>query len=405
MSGRGFGKSRAGAEWLADKARQHPSSEWAVVAPTAKDWRKCAEDPTSGLIAILQGDLREDVAGYNRSLGKIRLKNGAIIHLESADKPDRLRGYNLWGAWTDEISSWRYRDAWDAGLAPALRLGPHPQICATTTPKPVPLVRDLAERDDGSVTLTTGSTWDNADNLAPMALAELRKRYEGTRLGRQELFGELLLDVPGALWTIDIISDGRRSKPPENTIKLVVSVDPAVTAGEDSDETGIIVAAVDDLGHGWVIEDLTCRSSPDTVARTLCDAYHRHRADWVIGEVNNGGDYIGALIHTVDADIPFKSIRATRGKVLRAEPVAAAYEQGRVHHLGVFGDLESQMCSMVPGIELEHDDRLDAMVYAMTELGLAGAGITWEEVYAPPSEREEEGEFEMPEHDPWAVVY
>lgn len=394
MSGRGFGKSRAGSEWIAHQARSNPRSEWAVVAPTWNDVRKCAQDPGAGLVHTL-GD---SLASFNSSIGTFKLHNGAIIHLASADKPDRLRGYNLWGAWCDELSSWRYDDTWHLGLIPAIRIGEKPRVVVTTTPKPVPLVKLLAERKDGSVVLTAGSTWDNAKNLAPTALEELRKRYEGTRAGRQELFGELLLDVPGALWTIDIIDAARRNNAPVDLVRVVVAVDPAVTAGDDADETGIIVCALDELGHGWVLADLSCRDSPNGVAQTVVNAYHSYHADKIVAEVNNGGDYIGALVKSVDADVAYGVVRASRGKWLRAEPVAAAYEQGRVHHLGVFAELETQMCSMTPGVDLAHDDRLDACVYGLTELGLIGAGVTWEQVYQPFDGKKVE---EREERNPW----
>ena len=205
LAGRGFGKSRAGCEWIVDQALRYENSSWGVVAPTWNDVRKCADDPGMGLSFRLGSDLRS----YNRTLGIMSLQNGATIHLASADKPDRLRGYNFWGCWADELAAWRYPETWTAALMPALRIGPHPRVVVTTTPKTVRLVRDLLDRTDGSVAVTRGSTWDNSLNLAGTALEELKIRYEGTRIGRQELYGELLLDTPGALWNLDTIDRTR----------------------------------------------------------------------------------------------------------------------------------------------------------------------------------------------------
>jgi phage terminase large subunit-like protein len=228
------------------------------------------------------------------------------------------------------------------------------------------LIRNLSGRKDGSVAITRGSTFDNAANLAPTALADLKIRYEGTRLGRQELYGEIIDEVDGALWTLSMI-DATRVKETPPLMRIVVAIDPAVTSGEDSDETGIVVAGITSDGQYYILEDLTMRSSPDKWARAAVDAYRRWSADRIIGETNNGGDMIESLLRQVDPTVSYRKVTATRGKLIRAEPVASIYEQGRAHHVGSFQQLEDQMCNYTPESDFS-PDRLDALVWAMTEL-------------------------------------
>jgi phage terminase large subunit-like protein len=302
---------------------------------------------------------------WNRSLGEILLTNGSRIKLFSADKPDRFRGPQHHGAWCDELAAYRYTDAWDQ-LQFGLRLGDKPRIIVTTTPRPTSLIRSLANRTDGSVAVTRGSTFDNANNLAPSALADLKIRYEGTRLGRQELYGEIIDEVDGALWT-NVLLDETRVQDAPPLIRIVVAIDPAVTSRPDSDETGIVVAGVTSDGHYYVLEDVSLRAGPDAWARKAVEAYYRWKADRVIGEGNNGGDMIEALLRQVDPLIPYKKVTATRGKLLRAEPVASLYEQNRAHHVGSFSALEDQMTNYTPLADFS-PDRLDALVWAMTDL-------------------------------------
>jgi phage terminase large subunit-like protein len=377
-AGRGLGKTWTGSNWIVEQALRHPGSEWAVIAPTFRDVSKtCFEGSTGVLAALEPGEL----VAYNRSALRLTVRGGAIIWGYSADQPERIRGANLWGAWADEVGSWRYPAAWYEALMPALRIGPHPRAVVTTTPRVVQLIRDLMTRDDGSVHITTGSTWENAANLSPAALAELKRRYEGTRLGRQELEGELLEDVEGALWQRGDI-EATRIRPedvPELT-RVVVAIDPAVTSGEDADETGIIVAGEGADREGYVLADLTMRASPDACMRRAVAAYHRHQADCIVAEVNNGGDYIRDLLRTVDPLVPYRAVRASRGKRVRAEPVSALYEQHRIHHVGVFAELEDQMCTWVPDSPLSSPDRADALVWAFTELKGISAG-SWLQAY------------------------
>lgn len=255
-------------------------------------------------------------------------------------------------------------------LSLGLRLGSDPRAVVTTTPKPVKMLKTLLV--DPTTAVTRGSTYDNLANLAQAFATEIIKRYEGTRLGRQELYAELLEDAEGALWNRDMLERLRVREGPQ-FVRVVVAIDPATTSGEESNETGMIVAGLGYDGHGYVIEDLTCRASPDGWGRRAVDAYHRYRADRIIAEVNQGGDMVEHVIRTVDPTASYRKVHATRGKLTRAEPIAALYEQGRVHHVGCFAHLEDQMCSWEPGDE--SPDRLDAIVWALTELMLGSGGV------------------------------
>lgn len=384
--------SRCAAEWILKEASEHPNTEWGVLGPTSEAVRKCGDDLTAGIYAIAPPGL---ITKYNRTLGDFYLKNGAIIHLISADKPDRLRGFNLAGAWADEISSWRYPDTWYLGLLPTLRdRRTTPHIVVTSTPKPVTLLRSLVDeefKEQGTTVITRGSTFDNAENLAPQFLSEMRARYEGTRRGRQELYGELLTDVEGALVTQDMIDRPRiHGMPSIHLSRVVVAVDPATTSGEDSDETGIVVCAKGIDGRGYILADLSCKESPDGWARIVAAAYDRYGADRVVAEKNQGGDMVEQTIRSVHPNIAYKGVNAKVGKKLRAEPIAALYEQGKVSHIDYFEELEDQWTTWVPdlGPRQKSPDRVDALVHGLTELGLIGLpGVhikEWMESEHPP---------------------
>src|SRR6266550_307330 len=258
--------------------------------------------------------------------------------------------------------------AWDM-LMFGLRLGQDPRCIVTTTPRPIKLVRELLA--DPTVAVTRGRTADNTDHLAPAFLAQIVRRYEGTRLGRQELDGELLDDMPGALWTHALIDAARVTAHPQ-LIRIVVAIDPAATSGEHADETGIVVVGRDTDGHGYVLEDASGRYAPLEWARAAIRAYRAHQADRIVAEVNNGGEMVETMLRTVDPNVPFAAVHASHGKVARAEPVAALYEQGRVHHLGAFAPLEDQMCAFSAEFDRAvagySPDRVDALVWALTEL-------------------------------------
>jgi phage terminase large subunit-like protein len=372
LSGRGWGKTRTGGEWLADAIRREPMApdgtptQWAIVAPTFGDARDvCVEGPSGFLRAIRPSEIKF----WNRSHGTVLYNNGCRVHCFGADNADAGRGLNLAGAWLDEIAVWPYPEqTWTEGLAPALRIGKKPRVVVTTTPKPIKLLRDWTNRTDSSIYITRGSTFDNAKNLSASALTELQARYAGTRTGRQELYGELLEDADGALWTRDLIENSRVTAdklPP--FIRVVVAIDPAVTSGENSDETGIVTAGLTADGHYYVLADNTLRETPERWAREAVNAYNEWKADRVVAETNNGGDMVILLLRQVQPNIPTKKLTATRGKRVRAEPISALYEQGRVHHVGAFPKLEDQMVMWTPDSN-ESPDRLDALVWALTEL-------------------------------------
>lgn len=363
LAGRGWGKTRTGAEDVAFYAMANPGVRIAVVAPTAADARDTCVEGDSGLIGIIP---REAVQAWNRSLGELILVNGSRFKTFSADEPERLRGPQHHRAWADELAAWRYPEAWDQ-LMFGLRLGDRPQCVVTTTPKPTPLVKQLASA--ATTHITRGSTFDNAANLAPSALQMLRERYEGTRLGRQELEAEILGDLPGALWTLAML-DGYRLRQAPDLKRIVVAVDPAVTATEASDEHGIIVAGMTADQRGIVLQDGSLSGSPMEWARRAVSLYRSFDADCIVVEVNQGGDMVSHTLRTIDPNVKIKEVRASRGKHVRAEPIAALYEQGRCAHVGAMPALETQMTQMtLNGYEgAGSPDRVDALVWAFTEL-------------------------------------
>ena len=352
----------------------------AVVAPTLGDLRRtCIEGP-SGVISCLPKECisGETKSGWNSQTGEITLWNGSKIIGFSADTPDRLRGPQYHRVWCDELAAWRYEEAFDQLLF-GLRLGDRPQMVITTTPRPTRMIKGLVARVDQDVAMTSGSTFENVDNLAQSALTTFRERYEGTRLGRQELYAEVLTDIEGALWTFDMIDQARIEANQElpEMAEIVVGVDPAVTANENSDETGIVVACRDSEQNFYVIDDRSGVMSPEAWARTAIDCYHEYEADRIVCEVNQGGDLVTKLIKDIDSMIPVRAVRATRGKMLRAEPIAALYEQGRAFHLGAFSQLEDQMTSFDGKSGKKSPDRLDALVWAITELSESSGTVYW----------------------------
>jgi phage terminase large subunit-like protein len=338
----------------------------ALVGPTASDVRDVMIEGESGLLAISPPWNRPR---YEPSKRRLTWPNGAMATTYSAEEPERLRGPQHDGAWCDELAAWRYAETWDM-LMFGLRLGRDPRAIVTTTPRPVKLLRELLALD--TTTKTGGSTYENRANLAPAFLDQIIRRYEGTRLGRQELNAELLDDVEGALWTRAMI-DGARTAEAPDLARVVVAIDPATTATEDSDETGIVVAGRGVDGRFYVLDDCSCRLTPDGWATRAVGAFDRYEADRIIGEVNNGGDLVESCIrHAASArsrHIAYAKVHASRGKLVRAEPIAALYEQGRVSHVGSFPALEDQLCSWVPGSHDGSPDRMDALVWALTELG------------------------------------
>ena len=376
LAGRGWGKTRTGAQDIAIYALRNSNTICAVVAPTFGDLRRVCFGGPSGLLSVIPSDCLDTNFGTNGFASanmEIRLANGSKIIGFAAVSPERLRGPQFHRAWCDELASWQYPDAFDQ-LMFGLRLGDNPQCIITTTPKPLKILKDLLIRDD--VFVTKGNTFENAENLAESALDMMKARYEGTALGRQELYAEILDDVEGALWTQELIERARINDEERELQQIIVAIDPAVTAGEDSDETGIVVVGKDFNNEYYVLEDLSGRHTADTWCRIAVRAFYDWEADRIVAEVNNGGDLVERLLRNVDNNIPYRSVRATRGKLVRAEPIAALYEQERVHHVGVFPDLESQMCTYTGQIK-PSPDRLDALVWGITELNRSNGKVNW----------------------------
>jgi len=368
LAGRGFGKTRAGAEWVRSLAESGAAKRIALVAPTAADCRDVMIEGESGILAIAPAWSRPN---YEPSRRRLTWPNGAIATTYSADEPERLRGPQHDAAWCDEICAWRYPAAWD-NLLLGLRLGKNPRAVITTTPKPISLVRNLIKRAGKDVVVTRGSTRENAANLSPAFLSEIINRYEGTRLGRQELDAELLEDTPGAFWNREQIERCRAEHRPEELARVIVAIDPAGGADPGNDETGIIVAGIDGLGRGFVLDDLSGRYRVEEWAKKAIAAYRRYSADRIVAETNFGGQMVESVLRSVDDSVSFKAVSASRGKVVRAEPVSALYEQGKVSHVGAFPQLEDQMCAFGPDFSRAtagySPDRVDALVWALTEL-------------------------------------
>lgn len=377
LAGRGWGKTRTGAEFVSNALIRNAGWRCAVVAPTREDARDTCVEGESGLLATIPASC---IADWNRSLGELILNNGSRFKLFSAEKPKRLRGPQHHIAWCDELAAWQYPDTWDQ-LMFGLRLGDDPKVIATTTPSPVKLVLDLYKRRDDDVVLTSGRTLDNAANISKIALKNLLEKYQGTRLGRQELDAELLEDLPGALWQRSVIDKLRVMKAPP-LMRVVVAVDPAVSTNDGSDETGIVVVGVTMEKHAYILADYSGIYSPNQWAQRVVAAFHEFKADFVVGEVNQGGDLVESNIQTVDQGVPVKKVHATRNKYVRAEPVASLAEQGRYHHVGFHSKLEDQMCSFTVDFDRKKGgyspDRMDAMVWGVTEtilLGFPGSSL------------------------------
>jgi len=406
QTGRGWGKTLAASHWIRRQALNRPGTDWAIIAPTNRLlWRNCVDGP-SGLLAVVK---EGEIASVNRSSAVIHFTNGSRIYLESAEVPDRLRGTNLTGAWCDELGSWSRAEAWYEGLIPSVRIGEQARVCVTTTPRPSVLMRDLNKRDDGSVVVVKGTTYENASNLSRSALEEMRRRYEGTRVGRQEIHGELLEEIEGALWKRDWI-DRNRMAPLASPQKLyelisptrvVVAVDPAGTANPESDETGIVVMARGADGRAYVLEDLSGQHRVEYWPVVVIDAAKRWETDRVVAEVNFGADYIGNALKMAGYRGGYEAVRATHGKAVRAEPVAIAYQQDQVVHVGEFVELENQLVEWVPG-NGDSPDRLDALVWAAHYLGFGT--MNWASLYDA-SPKEEPADSVVPTRGGWSSVY
>lgn len=379
LAGRGFGKTRMGSEWIRKLAHENPGCRIALVAETAADARDVMIKGDSGLLSVDPTLTEDSWSPTNRCL---TWPNGSKAFTYNGTTPDQLRGPQHHFAWVDELAKFEYmQDAWDQMMF-GLRLGEHPQVLVTTTPRPLPLIKKLVAAEDTVV--TRGSTLDNAANLAKNTVKALYDRYGGTRLGRQELEGEILGDIPGALWRREDIDLQRTKEVPQDLERVYVAVDPATSSEERSDENGIVVVGLsrddDGYAHGYVLEDASFKGTPEDWAKKAVALYRKWQADRIVAEKNQGGLMVESVIKAQDRSVPVKLVHASRGKIVRAEPISALYEQGRVHHVGRFDKLEDQMCEFsvdqIRNSSTGSPDRVDALVWGLTECfdKIAGRG-------------------------------
>lgn len=390
LAGRGWGKTRTGSETVRGWVKQG-FGRIACIAPTKGDVRRVMVEGESGLLnTCWKGDKTLKGAPMGRPVwsptnNSITWENGAVAQFFSAEDPERLRGPQFHAAWTDELAAWNnVQEVWDM-LQFTLRLGKNPKILVTTTPKPLKIIRkivDLAKEDPEHYVVSVGSSYENSDNIDLRAF----ESYEGTRLGRQELYAEILEEAAGALWSMALLDEAQIEKnevplidedtgfQPDNLNlqRIVVAVDPAITSNEESDMTGIVVAGVDVNGIGYVLEDATGSYKPAEWAAKVADLYYKYKADRVVAERNQGGDMVRHTMQTEDPAIPLRLVHASRGKFARAEPVSALYEQHKVKHIPGLDDLERQMTIWEPLGKMGSPDRLDACVWAITDLMLGG---------------------------------
>jgi phage terminase large subunit-like protein/transcriptional regulator with XRE-family HTH domain len=379
LGGRGAGKTRAGAEWIRERAESGQARRIALVGATAADVRDVMVEGDSGLLAIAPASQRPV---FEPSKRRLTWPSGAVATLYSAEEPESLRGPQHDTAWCDELAKWsRLKQTWD-NLLLGMRLGARPQVMISTTPKPLKLIKDICARSDAVITRAT--TYDNRNNLAPAFFAEIVSRYEGTRLGRQEVNAELIEDLPGALWTRAHLEDCRLVGSVPNMQRIVIGVDPSGTRGGDGrDSVGIVAAGKGSDGLFYVLADYTCSLSPAAWGRRVAEAARTHAADCVVAEANFGGAMVESVLKTAGVTAAVKMVTASRGKIVRAEPIASLYEQGRVKHVKPFAELEDQLC----GFTTEgyagsgSPDRADALIWALTELTFTYAS-GWHELIA-----------------------
>jgi phage terminase large subunit-like protein len=369
LAGRGFGKTRAGAEWVSAMARDHPGLQIALVGRTNDEVRKVMIEGPSGIFAVARAGERFHWAS---TAGVLRFPSGALGFVYSSENPEKLRGPQHHVAWCDELGKWTRADStWD-NLMLGLRLGEQQKVVVTTTPRAIPLVRRIL--DDGEVKVSRGGTADNP-HLSAQFVRSVQRSYGGTRLGRQELEGELIDDVEGALWSRLLIEQGR-APAPDSLCRVVIGVDPPLSTGESADACGIVAVALGGDGIGYVIGDRTVQGkSPEQWAGAVAAAADEFGADRVVAEANNGGAMVESVLRAARHTLPIRLVHASRGKYARAEPVAALFESGQAKFAGLFPSLEDELCALGGGGRYEgpgrSPDRADAMVWAMTELLLA----------------------------------
>lgn len=387
LGGRGAGKTRAGVEFIREKVKAG-AKRLGMIAPTAKAARDVLIEGESGVLSVSWSGDKDDAGNpmgrplYEPSKLRLTWDNGAVCSLYSAEEPERLRGPQHDVLLCDELAAWPGdpQDAWDMAMF-GLRLGEHPQVMVTTTPKPIPIIRELMRAPHGVMTKAT--TYANRAHLAPTFLSQIIAKYEGTRLGRQELDAEVIDEVEGALWSRATIDKARIGSAPD-LVRVVVGIDPAASHNSTSNLTGIVAAGVGVDGLGYVLEDGSGRYSPDGWGRRSVALYEAHKGDRLVAEGNQGGEMVRHVIQSVMPNAPVSIVHARRGKQARAEPVAALYEQGKVRHVGAFAELEDQMATWEPLSGMASPDRLDALVWALTDLMLTG-GAQSTDIGAPVS--------------------
>jgi phage terminase large subunit-like protein len=369
LAGRGFGKTRCGAEFVREEVTSKRSGRIALIAETQKDLEEVMVFGESGINSVFPPHQRPRIT---KKPVRIEFHTGAVAFGYNATEPDQLRGPQFDLAWGDELAKWRYaKETWDQ-LQFGLRLGDRPRTIITTTPRPIPILKEILAA--ATTVVTRGITTDNRANLAPSFIKTITDKYAGTRLGRQELSAEILDDVPDALWTRAALDRDRRKPDKVPPLKrVVIAIDPAAKkndAPDDGAATGIIAAGVGEDNRGYVLDDGTCRETPNGWARQAMALYDRYEGDCIVGEVNNGGDMVESTVRVVRNTVPFKAVHASRGKWTRAEPIAALYEQGRISHVGTFAALEDEMVNFGPNgmVGDASPDRVDALVWALTEL-------------------------------------
>lgn len=364
LAGRGFGKTRTGAETVRQLVMTKQARYIGLIGQSMVEAASVMVQGESGLLNVFPP---EDRPIFSPSGQKIFFKNGAVATLFGGNTPERLRGPQFDFVWIDEFAKFRNPEELYTQVMMCLRLGAHPRCLITTTPRPFPLLENLLK--DSKTAVTRGSTFDNAENLAPTYIAHMKSTYAATRLGAQELYAEILSERDGALWNRSMI---RYQLPTnENWRRIVIAIDPATTHHDQSDETGIMVVGLHDDGYVYVLDDLSGRLPPTEWGTRVTEAYWRYKADRVVAEVNKGGDLVERVVKSIDPHIAYKAVRATRGKVVRAEPVASLYEQGKVFHVRPLAALEQQICDYVPNRTAKSPDRMDALVWAVTDLMLA----------------------------------